>query len=161
MQADQLVNALMAQMGQSMINRASQTPAPAPVTDDASAAPPPTSKKAAAIGTIIKTAYEMKEVPERTRKRIARYQIEEEFGAEEAKKYLRSSKKKVPVPVVEATPVAAAAVAVAPVAAAAPIQVPTVTPPPVVNSVTEAPTLSVDKDLRSLIKPAAQVEPTQ
>jgi hypothetical protein len=157
MQADQLVGALMAQMGQSMLSRAAQLQTPAPVVDDtaaAAAAAPPEPKKAAAIGAIIKTAYEMKDVPERTRKRIARYQIEEEFGAEEAKKYLRSNKKKIPVPVpVVETP--APAVTAPAVVAPVPVAL------PAVNSVTEAPTISVDKDLRSLIKPATQPEVTQ
>lgn len=100
--------------------------------------PPAQPNKALAIASIIEKAYSMPGVPERTRKRCAKYAIAEAYDAEEAKKYFRTSKKKVAV---QPTP---AAVAVTPPA-------PAPTPAASIPSTSEPPKISIDGDLRKLM----------
>lgn len=145
---DVIFQKLLGKVGEAFIKESKEVapvapPAAEPPKEEIEVSPP--VNKAQEISAIIAQAYSMPGVPERTRKRCARYAIEEKFGEEEAKKYLRGNKKKVAVP--QATPVEPT-----PVATQAE---PAVTPPAAIASTSEPPKISIDGDLRKLMSSAA------
>lgn len=150
---DLIWNMLMGRMGAALVKGSTppqqQEPVAAPV-EQPQAEPTPTTYKADAIASIISETYNMPGVPESTKRRCAKRRIAERYGEEEAKKYLRTTRKKVPA--------ASAPPPDKPVETTTPVPTPTVTPvAPLVSS--EAPILSIDETLRKMLSSGQQEEP--
>ena len=150
---DVILNMLLGKMGAVLVNNSA--PPQQPESTPAAAAPPPVETsppvyKADAIASIISETYNMPGVPDSTKRRCAKRRIAERYGEEEAKKYLRSTRKKIPTgsaaPAEPApTPPAAATIASAPTSSA---------PAPVESSI-----LSIDGTLRKLLGTTQPEEP--
>ncbi len=155
-EADLIWNMLLGRMGAALSqssNAQQQQPAAVVPVEQSPPEPAPTTYKADAIANIISETYSMPGVPETTKRRCAKRRIAERFGEDEAKKYLRTARKKVPAqPTPEVAPTQTPVPT--PTPTQPPAQVPVASPTPAEPSI-----ISIDGTLRKLLGPVQQDEP--
>lgn len=162
---DEIFNALLGRLGERLVQQypgstppSASEPAPTPATSPAAPEPAAPTRRAEAIAAIISQSYSMPGVPDSVKKRCAKHRIEEEYGVEEARKYLRTNKKKVAVPV----PAQPETPAAAPTPTSSVNAIPLFSPPSAAK--TESPVITINEEMRKLMMPAQQAEsetPTQ
>lgn len=160
MNSDDVLNALLGRLGETLVRQNPPAPVPEPTPTPVAEPEQPKQRRAEAIARIIAESYAMPGVPEGVRKRCAKHRIEEEFGADEARKYLRSHNKKVAVPSETSTPsVAPAASTPAPAASSptATTTIPLFSPP----AATPTATLVIANELSKMLTPAQQQQQSE